>query len=57
MRCIFLLQTPIPIISRYIVTWRNFLYFFLGSIPIWPTREQMNEEVSEIFKRTYRSTQ
>ena len=52
----FLFQTPKATISRYIITWTNFLYFSLGSIPIWPTREQINKDMPEIFKRTYSST-
>ena len=52
----FLLQIPEATASRYIITWANFLSFSLGSIPIWPTREQINEEMPEIFKRTYHST-
>ena len=38
------------------IAWTNFLYFSLGSIPIWPTHEQKKEEMREIFKRTYPST-
>ena len=53
----FLFQTPKATVSRYIITWTNFLYFSLGSIPIWPTVEQINEEMQEIFKRTYPSIQ
>ena len=52
----FLFQTPKATVSRYIITWTNFLYFFLGSIPIWPTHKQINEEMPEIFKITYPST-
>ena len=52
----FLFQTPKATISRYNITWTNFLYFSLDSIPIWPTREQINEEMPEIFKRTYPCT-
>ena len=52
----FLFQTPKATISRYIITWTNCLYFSLGLIPIWPTREQINKEMPEIFKRTYPST-
>ena len=52
----FLFQTPKATVSRYIVTWIDFLYYSLGSIPIWPTREQFIEEMPEIFKRTYPST-
>ena len=38
----FLFQIPKATVSRYIIAWTNFLHFFLGSIPIWPTREQIN---------------
>ena len=51
----FLFQTPKAFVSRYINTWTNFLYFSLDSIPIWPTHEQINEEMPEIFKRTFPS--
>ena len=52
----FLFQTPKGTVSRYIITWSKFLYFSLGSIPIWPTHEQINNEMPEIFKRKYPST-
>ena len=52
----FLFQTPKTTVSKYIITWTSFLYFYLGPIPVWPTREQINEEMPEIFKRTYPST-
>ena len=53
----FLFQSPKATVSRYILTWTNFLYFSLGSIPIWPTCEQISEEMPEIFKRAnYPST-
>ena len=38
----FLFQNPKATVSRYIVTWANFLYFSLGSVPILPTHEQLN---------------
>ena len=43
-------------VSRYIITWSNLLYFSLGSLPIWPTREQINEKMPDSFKRTYSTT-
>ena len=52
----FLFQTPKATVSRYIITWRNFWYFSLGSILIWPTHKKINEEMPEIFKITYPST-
>ena len=36
-------------VSKYIITWKNVLYFPLGLIPIWPTSEQINEEIPTIF--------
>ena len=43
-------------ISRKITTWANFLYFFLGNQPIWPTRECINEHMPDSFKKLYSST-
>ena len=43
-------------VSRYIITWSNFLYFKLGSIPIWPTREQVDRTMPESFQRAYPTT-
>ena len=46
----------IPTASRYIIAWTNFLYFKLGNVPIWPTREQVDEYMPESFRRAYLST-
>ena len=43
-------------ISRKIVTWVNFLYFVLGSIPIWLPRETIQELMPECFKSLYPRT-
>ena len=43
-------------VSRKITTWANFLYFFLGNQPIWPTRECINELMPDSFKELYPST-
>ena len=48
----FLFQTPKVTVLKYIITWENFLYFSVDSIPVWPPREQINEEMQEIYKRT-----
>ncbi|XP_065675735.1 uncharacterized protein LOC136091943 [Hydra vulgaris] len=42
--------------SRYLITWTNFLYFSLGSVPIWPSHEQVNKFMPESFKMTFPST-
>lgn len=39
----FLFQTPKVRASRYIITWTNFWYISLGSIPICPSPEKINE--------------
>lgn len=43
-------------VSRKIITWANLLYFALGSINIWPSREQINENMPNQFKSMYPST-
>ena len=40
-------------VSRKIPTWANFLYFFLGNQPIWPTRECINKLMPDSFKELY----
>ena len=42
--------------SRICVTWINFLYVKLKEIPIWPSREQVNENMPICFKESYPST-
>ena len=32
-------------VSRYVITWTNFLYFSFDPIPIRPTREQINGKI------------
>ena len=38
------------------ITWSNFIYFKIGSIPIWPTRKQVDQYMPESFKKAYPST-
>lgn len=52
----WLFDISISTTSRYIITWSNLCYFALGSIPIWPSREQVDKAMPESFKRTYPST-
>ena len=46
----------VPTVSRKIVTWANFLYFVLGTIPIWLTKTQIQDLMPECFKSTYPNT-
>ncbi|XP_062583702.1 uncharacterized protein LOC134245437 [Saccostrea cucullata] len=43
-------------VSRKIITWANFLYFILGSINIWPSKEHIYEKMPQSFKLFYPST-
>lgn len=52
----WLFGTPKSTVSRYLITWINFLYFSLGSLPIWPTKQQARETTPECFKTTYPKT-
>ena len=42
--------------SRKIVTWANFLYFVLGSIPIWLPRKTIQQLMPECFKALFPRT-
>ena len=42
--------------SRYIITWANFIYFKLGCVPIWPTKDIVIETMPECFRDTYPNT-
>ena len=46
----WLFNISIPTASRYLITWTDFLYFKLGNVSIWPTREQVDEYMPESFK-------
>ena len=37
-------------VSRYLITWSNYLYFCLGSIPIWPSEDQVTSSMPICFK-------
>jgi hypothetical protein len=43
-------------VSRKLITWCNFLYFVLGSIPIWPSRQQVDDNMPQCFKKVYPKT-
>lgn len=43
-------------VSRKLTTWINYLYFLLASQSIWPTREQINNSMSDEFLNLYPNT-
>ena len=47
---------PKSTVSRHIITWVNFIYFSLGSIPIWPSKQQIIDTMPDNVKNIYPST-
>ena len=43
-------------VSRILITWANYLYFMLGSLPLWSTRSANQEQMPDCFKQTYPNT-
>ena len=43
-------------VSRILLTWTNYLYFMLGSLPIWCSREVVDKEMPQCFKANYPKT-
>ena len=43
----------IPTESRVFLSWSNFMYFVLGTMPIWPSREKIQKHMPECFKHIY----
>ena len=50
-----LFQIPVSTVSRHLISWVNFLYFKLGSIPIWPSEVEILETMPTSFKKAYPS--
>ena len=38
-------------VSDVFVTWANYLYISLGSLPVWPSKEKIKEHLPDSFKR------
>ena len=49
----WLFHVPKSTVSRYITSWANFIYFVLGSVPIWPSKKVIKQMMPENFKVTY----
>ena len=52
----WLFSTTKSTVTRYIITWSNYLYLKLGSIPIWPSKSECYTSMPQVFKDTYPST-
>ncbi|XP_061162591.1 uncharacterized protein LOC133200491 [Saccostrea echinata] len=42
-----------PSVSRILITWSNYLYTMLGSLPIWPPRCVIDSNMPKCFKESY----
>ena len=40
-------------VSRMVINEINYLYFSLGAIPIWPTKDQIRQLMPDSFENTY----
>ena len=45
-----------PTASRYMTTWASFIYFKLGCVPIWPTKNIVIGTMPECVKDMYPNT-
>ena len=52
----WLFKIPVSTVSRHLISWVNFLYFKLGSLPIWPSKEEILETMLTGFKEIYPNT-
>jgi hypothetical protein len=43
-------------VGRIITTWVNYLYFLLGSVPLWPSKQQVLAHMPDAFKCEYPNT-
>ncbi|XP_076853828.1 uncharacterized protein LOC143509219 [Brachyhypopomus gauderio] len=44
-------EVSLSSVSRVIITWANYLYAVLGSVPIWMTREQVRRHLPSKFQK------
>ena len=51
-----LTMTSQSTISRLLTTWINFLYLRLGSLPTWPSSDQVSHCLPDAFKTCYPDT-
>ena len=40
-------------VSDVVVTWANYFYILLGSLPQWPSKEKIKEHLPDSFKGKY----
>ena len=40
-------------VSDVFITWANYLYIMLGSLPVWPSRDKIKQHIPDSFKGRY----
>ena len=43
-------DVSVSTVSDVVVTWANYLYILLGSLPVWPSKEKIKEHLPDSFK-------
>ncbi|XP_068761975.1 uncharacterized protein [Montipora capricornis] len=46
-------DVSVSTVSDVIVTWANYLYILLGSLPVWPSKEKIKKHLPDSFKGKY----
>lgn len=49
-------QIHMSSVSRKVTTWANYLYFILGGQCIWPSKNEIQNNMPEAFHRLYPTT-
>nr|XP_023664668.1 uncharacterized protein LOC111842372 [Paramormyrops kingsleyae] len=44
-------QLSVPTVSRVTITWANYLFLILGTLPLWVSKEKVKSIMPEKFKR------
>ncbi|XP_074528408.1 uncharacterized protein LOC141791682 [Halichoeres trimaculatus] len=51
-----LFHVSVSTVRRVIITWANYLFFMLGSLPVWLHRSAVNVRMPRYFKESYPRT-
>ena len=54
--CGWLFNCDESTVSRLVCSWINFMFLQFGSLPIWPSREEIDQSMPESFKQTFPKT-
>lgn len=46
-------NVSVSTVSDVVITWANYLYILLGSLPVWPSKVKVKQHLPESFKGRY----